>query len=282
MAPFRLLVMVALLSASVAALANACAAERTGAELAVAAEAGEMDAQYLFARACLRGEGVPKDPAKALAWMKRAAAQGHAEALGGMGYFYAAGVAVEKNEEEAVRWFRQGAAKGSARAQLNLGQMLVSGKGVAKDEEEGWKWIERAAGQGLPDALYAQGEILFLGKYGQSRDETKAFPKLLEAAREGHAKAQNMVGIMLRDGAGVPIDLASAQSWLQKAAAQGNARARSNLGHLLGPDGADAFRRVEALKWLLLAARQHDVIGRDSSASLSGRRRCCAQNGRRV
>jgi TPR repeat protein len=73
----------------------------------VAAERGEANAQFEFARMLLSGNGVPKDPEKALEWMKKAAAQNHADALGGVGYFYAKGVAVPEDDKEATEWFRK-------------------------------------------------------------------------------------------------------------------------------------------------------------------------------
>src|SRR4030095_15042242 len=122
----------------------------------IAADHGDANAQFELARALLTGNGVPKDPAKALEWMKKAAAQNHADALGGVGYFYAKGVAVPEDDREAIEWFRKGAERGSAKAQLNLGLALANGKGVEKNESEGLRWIDCAAQSRLPEARYAQ------------------------------------------------------------------------------------------------------------------------------
>jgi uncharacterized protein len=254
----RILAAALLPAALVLSTPQAFAAEPPAAE--AVPESGEAEAQYQLARAHLRGEGVPKNPAKAFDLMKLAAAQGHAEALGGVGYFHATGLTVPRNDAEAVRWYRKGAEKGGAKAQLNLGLALAAGRGAPKREEEGLQWIDRAAEQGLADALHAQGEIHFHGRYGRTQDYRAAFAPLLRAAEAGHAAAQNTLGVMMRDGLGLPApDAAGGERWFRAAAEQGHARAQSSLGHLLGPDGPEASKRVEALKWLLLASFQNEA-----------------------
>src|SRR5678816_4684259 len=66
----------------------------TEASLSVAAERGDAEAEYQFARALLTGQGAAHHPDESLRWMRKAAAQGHPDALGGVGYFYAKGIAV--------------------------------------------------------------------------------------------------------------------------------------------------------------------------------------------
>ena len=74
-------------------------------------ETEQKDPEAIFqkGRAHLSGKGALKSPAKALELMKQAAEMGHAEALGGVGYFYATGTAVPRDDQEAVKWFRKGA-----------------------------------------------------------------------------------------------------------------------------------------------------------------------------
>jgi TPR repeat protein len=225
----------------------------------LAAESGEAHAQFEFARALLTGNGVPKNPEKALEWMKKAAAQNHADALGGVGYFYAKGVAVPEDDEEAVKWFRKGAERGSAKAQLNLGLALANGKGVEKNESEGLRWIDCAAQSRLPEARYAQGETYLWGQFGRAVDYKKALAVFRDCAEEGHTNAQVNLGVLLREGQGTNKDEAAAIEWFRKAAVRGNAKAQSLLGHTLGIEHADIARRLEALKWVMLAADQGEI-----------------------
>lgn len=216
------------------------------------------DPEKLFqeARRIIKDPSPTKDVAKAMELMKNAAATGHAEALGGLGYFYAYGVVVEKDEARAVQCFTEGAEKGAAFAQLNLGRMLAFGKGVAKNEELGMVWIRRAADQNLSEAVAALGDIAYEGKFGQKKDLEAAFNYHLRAAELGNVLSQNTVGVYLRDGFGVGPDEKKALAWFRKAAGQGDPKGQSNLGHLIGVEGKD---RVEALKWLFIAQAQGEA-----------------------
>lgn len=245
-----------------------CFARRPQVTLADA-EQGNAEAQFLLARAFLKGDGVPKNPTKAFLWMKKAADQGNADAIGGMGYFYSAGVEVERDEVEAVRWFRQGAEKGSVRALLNLGLVTANGRGVPPDHAEGLRMIDEAAAKGLPEALTAQGETYFYGQFGRAIDYGKARESYRVAAEAGIAAAQNVLGVIYRDALGVKPDQETAILWFRRAAEQGDKRGLSNLGHLLGVESADQTRRIEAIKWVTLAADQGEVTAVKTLEELS-------------
>ncbi len=218
------------------------------------------EAQFDLARKYLKGEGVPRDEHRAFDLMKTAADQGNADALGGVGYFYATGHVVVRNEQEAIGWFRKGAESGSLKAQFNLGRMMVRGTGGSKNATEGIEWIQKAADHGLIEAAIFYGNALYFGKHGLEANARKSFLYLLQAAESGEAESQNTVGVICEYPQGeVAPDLEQAEKWYRKAALQGHAKAQSNLGHLLGPDGPEADKRTEALSWLMLSAGQGDT-----------------------
>ena len=225
--------------------------------------ADSAEAEFQLARAYLNGQGVPKDVGKALELMKAAAAQGHADAIGAVGYFYSTGTGVPQDDAQAAEWFRKGAEKGSAKAQLNLGKYLLDGKTEPTAEssatQQGLAWIQRAADQGLPEATLSYGRILYFGEHGQAVDYKKAMIYLKITAEQGDPEAQNMLGSMYECGSGTPIDETSAGEWYRKAALQGYLKAQGNLGRLLGPLSESREIRIEALAWLLVAADQAEV-----------------------
>lgn len=248
-----------------------------------AADRGEVEAQFLSARACLLGEGVPKDVKKAFELMKSAADQGYPDAMGGLGYFYSVGVAVKKDDPQAAEWFRKGAEKGSAKAQLNLAKMLLAGNAGAsvsgerdpvKLRDEGLQWLKKAADQELPEAALAYGSILYFGDQGVTKDYGKAASYLKVAAEAGNPDARNLLGNQYELGLGVPVDPAAAEQWFRKAALQGQVKAQSNLGRILGPLGETRETRIEALAWLMIASGQGEVTAEkslnDSMPGLSG------------
>lgn len=69
-------------------------------------------------------------------------------------------------------------------------------------------------------------------------------------ADKGDADAAFNLGQAYRLGKGVPLDLASAQSWFEKAARKGHVDAQATLGLLLFQAG----NRVGAMRWLTAAA----------------------------
>jgi len=235
------------------------------AEVVAAAERGEPESQFQVARACLRGEGVPKDVNKAYHLMKAAAEQGHADAMGGLGYFYSVGGVVATDEKLAADWFRKGAAKGSAKAQLNLGKLLLADKAgsdgadLEKQHAEGVQWIKQAADQGLADAGLAYGNILYFGDHGVARDYAQAAPYLTSAAEHGLAEAQNCLGVMHEYGLGMPKNVAAAEPLYRQAALKGSAKAQSNLGAILNPRNENHEIRIEALAWLMIASSLREI-----------------------
>lgn len=87
------------------------------------AASGNHHAQFFLAKRLQKGEGVAKDPAK------------------------------------AVYWYTRAAEKDIAPAQLNLGIMYLRGEGVKADMGEGRKWLEKAAHLGDNRASYALAMI---------------------------------------------------------------------------------------------------------------------------
>ena len=75
-------------------------------------------------------------------------------------------------------------------------------------------------------------EIIF--EKGLAAFQAKDYPEALrwyhEAAEQGHAGAQNNLGLMYDEGRGVTQDYAEAVHWYCKAAEQGVVLAQFNLG----------------------------------------------------
>ncbi len=84
----------------------------------------------------------------------------------------------------------------------------------------------------------------------QNRDYAAAIQELGPLADQGDARAQAMVGLMYREGQGVPRDDVRAYQWFDLAAAGGQvdaARARDDLARRMAPDQiAEAHRLVSA------------------------------------
>ena len=187
----------------------------------------------------------------------------------GYNYYYGRN-GVKQDYTKAVSYFRIAATQGHSSAQYYLGWCYHHNQGVTKDLTEAKKWYQKAADQGHEDAkkqlaniqkeetekAYTDGWNYYYGKNGVKQDYTKAVSYFRIAATQGHADAQNYLGICYDNGLGVNEDDVEAVKWYRKAAEQGNKYGQDNLGfcYYYG-EGVDK-NYVEAVKWFRKAAEQ--------------------------
>lgn len=110
---------------------------------------GHPGAQFNLGAMHDQGQGgLKKDPAKALAWYLKAAAQGMTTGEFMVGRFHQKGLGGSKrNPGKAVEWYERAARKGHAAALNNLGWMRYQGEGVERNLVEAYKWYALAARQ---------------------------------------------------------------------------------------------------------------------------------------
>ncbi len=81
------------------------------------------------------------------AWLPLAEA-GDAEAQVALAQLHISGLGVTADPATAVRWYRRAAAQGEPVAQLNLGDLYGRGLGVPRDLVQAYLWLSLAANQG--------------------------------------------------------------------------------------------------------------------------------------
>ena len=281
-----------------------------------AANRGVPEGQILLGMCYALGAGVPQDLTVSANWYRKAAERGHATAQLNLALYYLFGSGVPQDRAEAVNWMRKAAQQGHAQAQWQLGECYYRGLGVPRDPTEAVNWFRKAAEQGnaaVKDALVEHyfslgkryfgvnnsGGFFWLipeatdGDTAASADwapmtrnavsEAEGLKWYRQAAEEGHAEAQYVLGMYYRGavefttsitsgtgnnrriypqthryGDGAAIDAAEAVSWFRKAAENGDAKALYQLAvcYHLGkgvPQSAE-----ETLDWLQKAeARGH-------------------------
>jgi hypothetical protein len=94
----------------------------------------------------IRGDGVEKDVAQALAWYEKAAAQDHIKAILKLAQLYLEGVEVIQDEAKGLEWTRQAAALGDGKAQEKLSEMYLKGIGTAPNRPAAVQWALKASG----------------------------------------------------------------------------------------------------------------------------------------
>jgi len=105
------------------------------------------------------GRNLPKDPARAAAWYRKAATAGHAQAQINLATIHMQGEGGASNHTEAAKWFSQAAEQGDAEGQVALGMLYALGRGVESDLVQANKWITLAAEQGNDEAKAALAQL---------------------------------------------------------------------------------------------------------------------------
>ncbi len=88
---------------------------------------------------------VAKDDVETVAWYRRSAIAGDAEAQAKLAERYLDGHGVEADETAAVGWLRAAAESGDAFAKFQLGYMFGNGNGVVRDLPQSYRWFALAA-----------------------------------------------------------------------------------------------------------------------------------------
>jgi len=139
---------------------------------------------------------------QAAKWYRKAAKQGHADALFQLGQMqteysddFKLDYLTARNEE--LKLYRKAAALGHAEAQYRLGLAYHVGFGVEKNYDEAGKWYGKAAKQGYRiaasslDEFYENGESSLRGGHYEV-----AFNWLRPPAEQGHARARKLIGVL--------------------------------------------------------------------------------------
>ncbi|MGC9983127.1 MAG: tetratricopeptide repeat protein [Polyangia bacterium] len=173
------------------------------------------------------GKGSPWDKTKTGRALRKAAAQGDANAQYGLGCVYAGAGArwtgpnrygVLQDFEEAVFWWKKAADQGNDRAQLHLGDAYTEGEGVPQDHVEAARWYRKSADQGNTTAQSLLGSACAKGE-GVLQDYPEAVRWWKKAADHGDVEAQLNLGVSYAKGEGVPQDYAEAYFWANLASA---------------------------------------------------------------
>ena len=126
------------------------------------AEQGDARAQFSFGLLYEKGDGVPRDYAKARQWYEKAAVRGDLEAAASLGTLHLNGQGGVQDYQKALDWYRRAAARDHAMAFTNLGLMYEHGKGVPQDFIQANKYYILGAARGdklgaeLRDAIEKQ------------------------------------------------------------------------------------------------------------------------------
>ena len=230
-----------------------------------AAGHGSPEAQNQIGYFYQAGIGVPKDAKRAVHWYQLSAASGFAKAKVNLAVAYLRGIGTQQNNEQALRLFNQAFQAGNGTAATYLGLLYYFGIAIPQDKAAAEKWFESGLKLHDPLAAYDLGSMYSVnadhphdlpkaaGLLRQACDggyvpamhslgillvnhpELKpASPQesrvLLEtAANAGSWKSSIVLGILARDGRGIPVDYKAAYYHFRVALLQGGAEAEKMI-----------------------------------------------------
>jgi uncharacterized protein len=179
------------------------------------ADSGAADAQDVVGEMLMKGQGVPKDQAAGVGWLRRAAEGGSVPGMLAYGSAALGGLGMERDVAVGVQWMTRAAKAGNLAAMLALGDGYEQGSAVPRDVAAAQDWFQKAAQSGDADGMLRLADLLLSPSAG---DDRAGMEWLTKAAEAGQVAAQTRLALILYDGAhGMPRDEATASRWAQKA-----------------------------------------------------------------
>lgn len=160
-----------------------------------------------------RGMGTPRNFVKAFEFYRKAAEAGLAEGHYNVGVCYEIGMGNGGDIDLAFQSFEEAAKLGLTQALYKLAEFYIAGAGVQKNEAWGVELLGRAAAKGHMVACNDLGAIYYEGRLGQTKDVSRAYEWFVRSADLGYGEAMKNLGVMYRDGIGVPADAKQALKW---------------------------------------------------------------------
>ncbi|MEM7386873.1 MAG: tetratricopeptide repeat protein [Verrucomicrobiota bacterium] len=265
---------------------------------AMAAEQGNAAAQYHYAIALIEGRGVEKDANAGVPWLFKAAEGGEAEAQAQIGEWF---LSMEGKAEMAIDWLRKAAAQDHAQAMFFLAKELHTGERTAKSVPEAVTWYEKVAAKDVVIGKMALAKIYDEGADGvpanrdlamrwyqrslghnnkESGEATQRLAELLgnapeesnvpflilqrlyPLARAGNVEAMFELGVTLVVGTKIVEDREEGLKWMQASAFAGNVKAQNELAaiHMGGFPGFEV-EPDKALPWAKMSAKAGHQVG---------------------
>ncbi len=186
----------------------------------LAASGGLVRAKVNLAVAYLWGSGVPTNEKLALKLLNEAAAEGSGLAACYLGNFYAFGIGVPVDQAAAERWYRKGVALHDPLAEFDLGTLMFDGANHTHDLSAAASFFRESAADGYVPAMHSLG-LLLVRNPALARSPGETTELLSKAANAGSWRSSMLLGILARDGNGVPKDSTAAYYHFRVACLQG-------------------------------------------------------------
>ena len=197
-------------------------------------------------------KNAEKDLAKAVSLLRESVKGGNDGAMLQLAMLYRKGIGVPQSDDEALKLLKLAAEKKNGRALMDLGFYYRMKE--HRDDKLAAQYFCQALELGVPGAGLQVGALCHAG-IGMERDPARAASAFRADALRGHAKAQNIYGVLLFKGDGVPRDMEAAKEMIRRSARQKFAPAICNLAVIIRAEGGPA-NTAEAERLFQRAAEQ--------------------------
>lgn len=218
-----------------------------------AADQGLAEAQVKLA-ICCEALGTAEGDAEAVALLRRAADQNYAHALYLLAYCYLEGVGVPASNILYFAYLHEAAAQGSNEACCSLGSCYEFAIGTAEDKAAALKWYRKGAEGGDAEAAYNVAICLEYGT-GTEADPAEAFRMMRQAYEGGYAPACAALALYYREGVGTEVNEQKALEYIREGAEAGDPTSLLYRG-LCFAEGLDEVSAEEAYRCFSEAAEQ--------------------------
>lgn len=158
------------------------------------------------------------------------AQNGDKEAQFRVGYWYEHGIGAKKDDSKALHWYLKAAENGQLSAMFYLAGFYQGGRGGSKSNwDKALYWYSLSAERGVKESQYNMAFFYHRGRLGVEKNYDKALHWYLKAAENGMPIASNNIGVMFKNGDGLPSDPWLAYLWYRHAAKNGDKTASNNL-----------------------------------------------------
>lgn len=182
--------------------------------LGKAAEQGHKDAQFALAEMYFSGLGIPVDYPAAKKWYLKAAEQGHGGAQLRLGFLYAEKhfTGLTADLDEAEKWFTKAAEQDVKDARFRLGNFYLNYR-TPPQTDKARLWLQRAAEGGHVTAMYDLGRLLM-----QQNEPAEGIRWITKAADAKDLQAAITLADIYDKGRVVPYDAAAYSTWVLRIA----------------------------------------------------------------
>ena len=179
---------------------------------------------------------------------------------------YRQGLGIPPDQKIATEWYERAEARGDINAAFALATQLLDEKSGKRDPARAGALLEKAAAAGHPTANY--NLALALLATGREADDKRAIASLEVAAKTGVGDAMHALGILAKQGRGMPASEEVSARWMKQAAAAGNIPGTVEYAIMLFNGIGTAKDEAAAAKLFRRAAAQGNPVAQNRLAKL--------------